>query len=139
MAKGTPQEVAARWAQRTSAATTDWTAGVQRVTESPSAKAAAKADKWLMALQESKQKFINNAGAVTVEAWRTATVAASARLADGVNRKQGKMAAFMTEFLPYVEQVRQQVNSMPDDTFEQRLQKMITNARGLRNFRRGGR
>jgi hypothetical protein len=89
-----------------------------------------------MAVQESKAKFAANVGAVTLADWKAATAASSGRLSEGVTRKQGKMQAFMTDFLPFVSQVQATVAAMPDDTFEQRLQRMMANARGLRAYKR---
>jgi hypothetical protein len=136
--RGTPAEVQAKWASRTAAASGEWVAGVNRVTQAPGQAAAAAADKWLMAVTNSKDKFRTRVGAVTLEAWKAATAASQARLADGVNRKKDKVGAFMAQFLPFASQVSDRVRAMPSTTFEDRIARMVANARGLAEFRRTG-
>ncbi len=134
-----PQDVAAKWAARASAAQGDYQAGVQAVSQSPGAAAAAKADKWLQNVQQAKDKFKSRVGATSLSDWQTATVQKGApRYGTGVQAAQGKMAAFAAEFGPHLDAVTQRVKAMPDTTLEQRLARMVEQARGTSQFRRRG-
>jgi len=134
-----PQDAAAKWSQRASAAQGDYQAGVQSVSQAPGAAAAAKSDKWLQGVQGAKDKFKSRVGAVSLSDWQTATVQKGApRYGTGVQQAQGKMAQFLSEFGPHLDAVTARVKSMPDTTFEQRMQRMVEQAKGTSQFRRRG-
>lgn len=138
MARLTPEEAAAKWAQRTAAATGDYQAGVERVNQAPGQKAAAKADKWLAGVQGGRDKFRDRVGAVSLSEWQRATVEKGApRFAAGASAGEPKMAQFQREFLPHLDAVTNRVRAMPDNTMEQRLARMVEQARGAAQFRRG--
>ncbi len=139
MARLSPQEAAAKWAQRASAATGDYQQGIANVTGSPGAKAAAKADKWLASVQQAKDKFKSRVGAVSEAEWKQAAIEKGApRFATGVQASEPKMASFAAEFFPHLDSVTNRVKAMPDTTLEQRLARMVEQARGTAQFRRSG-
>ena len=72
----TPEEFAEKHARRLKAAVEDIRAGVERVTESPTAKAAAKQDKMIARLQEavSSGKWAARLKAVPLEDWKSKTI-----------------------------------------------------------------
>lgn len=107
----TPQQIADKWAANLSASTSSITAGVNGVTQAPGAAAAAQADYWLQRVTASKQKFITNVGKVTLGQWKDAMINIGIpRVSTGAQANKGKMADFMTRFLPYL---KTGVDSLP--------------------------
>lgn len=107
----TPQQIADKWAANLSASTSSITAGVNGVTQAPGAAAAAQADYWLQRVTAAKQKFITNVGKVTLGQWKDAMINIGIpRVSTGAQANKGKMADFMTRFLPYL---KTGVDSLP--------------------------
>lgn len=136
--RGTAQSITDKWAQRTSGATQQVVEGVARVQQAPGIKAAAQKQVWLANIQAKADKWEANTKAVSLQSWQAATTQGAQRIAAGVQAKKGKMEAFLTEFLPHVENVQRRVEAMPRGSLEQNLNRMIENARGLAAFRRTG-
>jgi hypothetical protein len=135
--KITPDDATAKWAQRLSGATAEITAGIQRVTEAPGMKAAAKKQKWIQAVQASQDKWERNVRAVSLETWKSLFLAVGVpRIAQGAQAKQGKYTAFARQFFPYLEQGVQRVSAMPDTTFEERINKAVAMMRHNHDFKR---
>lgn len=106
-----PQQIADKWAANLSASTSSITAGVNGVTQAPGAAAAAQADYWLQRVTAAKQKFITNVGKVTLGQWKDAMINIGIpRVSTGAQANKGKMADFMTRFLPYL---KTGVDSLP--------------------------
>lgn len=137
--RGTAASITEKWASRTAGATQQVIEGVARVTEAPGMKAARQRQAYLANVQAKADKWERNVGAVTLQEWQSATSAGANRIAAGVAAKKGKMEGFLREFIPHVERVQQQVNTMPRGSFEQNLNRMIENARGMAAFKRTGR
>lgn len=113
--RGTPEEIAEKWQRRTGAAGQDWQKGVERVTDSPMAKAAASADLWQQKLTspDTKEKFKRNVGRVSTEQWKTATVAASGRFTAGAQAAADKMMRHQQEVRPHMEAGQRMLAGMP--------------------------
>ena len=137
--RGNASSITEKWASRTAGATQQVIEGVARVTEAPGQKAARQKQAYLQNVQAKADKWERNVGAVTLQEWQSATSAGANRIAAGVAAKKGKMESFLREFIPHVERVQQQVNTMPRGSFEQNLNRMIENARGMAAFKRTGR
>jgi hypothetical protein len=139
MARLNPQEAREKWAARTSAATPDYVAGVQRVSQSPGQAAVAKVEKWRAGLQNSEAKWKRNTGRVTLESWKesTATVGAQ-RFAAGAQAKAGKYEQFASEFFPHLDRGIAQVKGMDDTSQEARIARAVAMMRHNATFRRGG-
>lgn len=137
--RGTANEIADRWASRLGNATTEIAAGIDRVTVAPGQTAAAKADKWEQNTLAAKAKWKARVAGTSLEAWKTAakTIGVS-RIASGANAKKGKMAAFLVEFGPHLDALASKLQSMPDNTFEQRMQRMVAAATHNHTFKRSG-
>lgn len=134
-----PNVVARRWAQRTGAATEAYTEGVRNPRRNPMEAAAAAKDKYLARVQEAAASGRYEAGLrrVSQAEWSEAAATKGAqRLGSGAAAAEGKMAGFMQEFLPHAERVSSQVQAMPSLTLEDRLARMVANARGNAQFRR---
>lgn len=135
----TPQEIASKQITNVSASTDAYRKGIQRVTVAPGAAAAAKRDKYLNGVTSNVDKWAANVSKVTLQQWSQAALDKGAnRLGTGISAARDKITAFWTDFLPYLSNVQSQVAAMPSDTFEQRVQKMVSNAQQLHNFRRRG-
>lgn len=138
--RGTPESIQKKWADRLSGATTEIAAGIDRVTVAPGQRAAQKADKWLTNVQASQDKWRSRVAGVSLEAWKDAAKSIGVqRIASGAQAKQGKFGDFIREFTPHLDQLQQKLASMPDTTFEQRMQRMVEAARHNHNFKRSGR
>lgn len=139
MAKLSPREVAEKQVRKAQAASEDYIRGVRSVTESPMAKAVSKKEKFKNNLMRAidSGKWENNTAAVPMEEWarKTETVGAP-RYSEGVGAALEKTVAFQEEFLPFVRSVQEKVNSMPDATPEQRIAKMVENAKSISKFQR---
>lgn len=129
----TPDQVAAKWSQRLTAAIPDIVAGVNAVTVSPGQQAAAAADTWASNVQNAKSKFARNVAKVDLNTWKTVTAAKDqARIADGATQGQPKMANAMAKLLPYI---NQQVNSLPArGNLEANIARSAAFIRGMSKF-----
>lgn len=134
----TPEQATQKWVTRIGAATQEIQAGVQRVQVSPGQLAAQKHQKWLAAVQESAAKWRRNTGAVSLEQWRSMMVNVGIpRIAQGAQQKQSKVLAFQQDFFPHLERGLQTLATMPDNTFEDRIQRAVAMMRHNREFKRG--
>ena len=131
------QDIAAKQIQNVSASTAAYRAGISRVTVAPGAQAAAKQDKYLNGVQANVAKWASNVAKVTLQQWSAAALDKGAqRLGTGIAAARDKITAFWSDFLPFLSNVQGQVAAMPSDTFEQRIQKMVSNAQMIHAFRR---
>jgi len=117
----TPQEVADKWAARLAQSTPAITAGVNRVTVNPAEKALEAQDKmvnnWNAAVNDGK--WAAGLGRVTLSSWKNDMLTKGVqRIAAGATAAKPKMQAFMTDFLPHVTTVQNEIEGMPDLTIE---------------------
>jgi hypothetical protein len=139
MVKVTPQEGAQKWAQRLTAAVEDIRRGVQKVTESPTQKAAEKKDKWVAELQRAAQEGRWEAGlrSVSLDEWKNTMLSKGlARIPDGARAAQGKYAQVAENLYRYIEDGQRRVQSMPDVTLEQRIQRMVEFIRYMSQYKK---
>jgi hypothetical protein len=138
VAKGTPEEIAAKWARNASAASGDYSAGVKRVSEAPGQRAARKKEKYRAGVTQSVDKWADRVGNVSLQQWQEATAGMGAsRFSEGVQKKQAKMAAFQRDVAPHIAQGKQALDAMPDNTPAEREQRMLAWSRHMRTFQRG--
>lgn len=134
-----PQDATTKWVNNLSGATAAISAGIDRVTEAPGAKAAAKQQKWIQAVQASQDKWKRNVAAVSLQQWQQLFKSVGVqRIAQGAQAKQSKYTNFAQQFFPYLEQGVQKVAAMPDTTFEERVQKSVAMMRHNHAFVRSG-
>lgn len=126
MAFPPPSEAAEKWARRTAAAAPDYKTGVDRVTEAPGEKAARKKEKYRAGVTQSVDKWAERTRATTLEQWKSKAGGIGAqRFAQGAQANQDKYQQFAQRWFPIQEQIVERVNSMPDTTPEDRINKMI--------------
>ena len=128
---------AKRWAEGASAASSRYTEGVMSVKTAPGQAAAAKVQKYQLGVQNNVAKWQARTAAVTLGAWQQAVSEKGAsRYSQGVSQAEGKMAAFTTQFFPFLAGVEQQLKAMPDTTLEQRAEKAKQAALMIAKFQR---
>ena len=133
----TPEQFADKHARRLKGAVDDIRAGVQAVTESPTAKAAAKQDKMLARLQEAVNsgKWGARLKAVTLDEWKDKTINLGInRIAAGIDAAHAKQVAFASKLLPFETALQGTVNKMPDLTLEDSISRMTAWCRGMSKF-----
>jgi len=139
MAKLTPKEFQEKHNRRLKAAVPDMQAGVERVTESPTAKAAAKADKMKANIVKSIDDGKWQAGLkrVSLEEWKTKMINKGVnRVAVGIDEAADKVEAFAADLLPHIDRGVDSVNKLPDVTLEDSINRMTTFVRHMAKFKR---
>lgn len=137
--KITPEEFADKHARRLKAATEDIRAGIERVTEAPTAKAASKQQKMLQNLQEAVQsgKWASRLKAVSLEEWKAKTIAKGiGRISAGVDEARDKMINFGAQLLAYEADLKAKIDKMPDLTLEDSIARANEWIRGMAKFER---
>jgi len=127
--KLTPAEISEKWARRTKGAVSDAVAGVNRVTESPAAKAVAKQDKMRANLVASIDDgtWAKRLGGVSLEDWKTKTAAKiGERLAGGVDGAAAKREKFDTFLVSTLNEILPKIAGMPDLTLEDSVNRVRT-------------
>jgi len=137
MTKLSPAEVADKHARRLKAATEDIRIGVERVTEAPGAKAAAKAEKMkqnLVAAIDSG-KWQKRVSSVTLDEWKSKMIAKGlGRIASGVDAALPKTTEFHAQLQDHQSGIDAQIAKMPDLTLEDNIQRMVQQVRGMKKF-----
>ena len=139
MAKLTAQEFQQKHARRLKAAVEDVRTGIDRVTENPCDKAAAKQDKMLANLTSavSSGKWAAGLKRVTLEEWkRKARDIGVNRIAAGIDGAADKVVAFAEQLLPHIDREQAKIKAMPDVTLDDNINRMTTFIRGMANFKR---
>jgi len=139
MARLTAVEFQDKHARRLKAATEDMRRGIDRVTESPTEKAAAKQDKMLANLTSAVQsgKWAAGLKRVSLDAWKKmARDVGVNRVAAGIDAAKDKVVAFAEELLPHIDRQKAAIANMPDVTLDDNINRMNTFIRGMANFRR---
>ncbi len=140
MARKTAAQVAEKWNRRLKGATQDIEAGIQSVNQAPTQKAAAKVDKMRHNIIEAidSGKVVQGLNRVSLEDWKTKTLRKGVpRISQGADEAQPKVQSFMGELLPHIDNVKAQVDTMPDMTIEDSVNRVATFIRGMSQFRRG--
>lgn len=121
-------EVMKKWAENGANSAASVRAGVNSVTEAPTAKAAQRVDAWVQGVQRAKEKFVARLNAVTLQDWKNAMLGKGLQnMATGYQDQfnQRKFLNFMRSFLPYVREGAAQVKSMPKGTRQASIDRMV--------------
>ena len=139
MAKLTAVEFQEKHARRLKAAVEDVRKGIDRVTEAPTAKAAAKQDKMLANLTRAVTdgKWAAGLKRVSLEEWkRKARDIGVNRIAAGIDGAKEKVVAFAEELLPHIDRGQEKIKAMPDVTLDDNINRMTTFVRHMSGFKR---
>lgn len=124
--------------RRTKAALEDMRTGINKVSDSPTAKAAAKGDKMLAGIQQavSSGKWGNRLRAVTLEQWKRAALDKGLpRVSAGLDASSANIIAMARQLLEYENTQLEKISKMPDLTLEDSISRMTTWARGMAQFK----
>lgn len=138
-AHGTAQEVADKWAQNIGNARQSMTSGVGRVTQAPSQSAINQRQKFQTKMQDPTtfDKWEAGLRGVSLQSWQNSMTAFGIdRAVQGATQKKEKMVRAMNQLLPFVDQLRNTVKSMPSTTVGDREQRMLAWSRGMAQFRK---
>jgi len=139
MAKLTPAEFQEKHARRLKASVEDVRRGIDRVTESPTAKAAAKQDKMLTNLTAAVNsgKWAAGLKRVSLEDWKKKTRDVGVnRIAAGIDAAASKVVAFAEDLLPHIERGQEKIKSMSDVTLDDNINRMTTFIRHMSELKR---
>ena len=139
MAKLTSAEFQEKHARRLKAAVEDVRKGIDRVTESPTEKAAAKQDKMLTNLTASVNsgKWAAGLKRVSLEDWKKKTRDVGVnRIAAGIDAAKSKVIAFAEELLPHIDRGQAKIKAMPDVTLDDNINRMVAFTRHMSELKR---
>lgn len=121
-----PTLAANKWRDNLSAAAPSIKAGVQGVQVSPGSLAAAQVDVWVANTMAAKDKWKTRVQ-VPLADWQDKMINLGIpRIAQGAAENVGKMAAFLTSFIPHVERGVQQMRAQyPRGTIDQNIQRAV--------------
>lgn len=141
MARLSPEQFQEKHNRRLKASIEDMKAGVQRVTEAPTMKAAQKLDKARMnynaAIDSGKMK--RRLEAVGLDEWKRKMVDVGVgRVAAGIDAAKDKVIGFAAEFLPYLDSGVAKIKQMPDATLEDSIARATAMMRHNAKFQRKG-
>lgn len=111
-------------------------AGIDRVSTAPGTKAAAKKDKYVAGVTASQDLWARRVAAVPLEEWKARAKAGTARISEGASAKKDKYANAVAGAFAHMDGVLSRVDSMPNDTLEQRIQKSAEFQRGMAQYKR---
>lgn len=137
MAKLTASEAQEKWARRLKGSIPDIEAGVDRVTEAPGKKAAAKADKMLAGITEAVRDgtWGRRVAAVTLEEWKGHMKNKGVgRIAAGVDGAAAKAEDFFAQLFAYQDSIKSELDRMPDLTLEDSISRMTKWVRDMAKF-----
>ena len=142
MARLTAKQIADKQIRKSQQATEDYLQGIDSVQEAPTQRAKRKKDKmkanFLKAMEEGKWE--DGLDAWTNEDWKEVTKKkGGARYSDGVTEARPQIEAFHEDFQAFIDRVKVVIDKMPDVTPEQRIAKMVANAKAIATYKRGKR
>ena len=139
MARVTPEEFQEKHARRLKGAAEDMRRGVERVTEAPTLKAAAKKDKMRSGIMEALDtgKWERGLKRVSLEEWKGKMINKGVgRVAAGIDDAKPKVIAFAAQLLPHVDAGQNAVKKMPDLSLEDNINRMVSMTRHMAKFKR---
>ncbi len=139
MSKLTAKEFQEKHARRLKGSTEDIRRGIDRVTENPCDKAAAKADKMLTNITAAITggKWAAGLKRVSLEEWkRKARDIGVNRIAAGIDAAADKVEAFAEQLLPHIDRGQAKISSMPDVTLDDNINRATQFMRHMAEFKR---
>lgn len=139
MAKLTPEEYQEKHARRLKGSIEDISKGIDRVTVAPGVQAAKKADKMLANVTKAVQDgtWARRVAGVPLDVWKTKMKTKGLiRIAGGIDDAKDKVITFAAQLLPAIDAAQTKVKAMPDLTFEDNINRMVTMAREMKKFKK---
>ncbi|GAI10692.1 unnamed protein product [marine sediment metagenome] len=139
MAKLTAAEFQEKHARRLKAAVEDVRKGIDRVTENPCEKAAAKQDKMLTNLTAAitAGKWAAGLKRVSLEQWKKqARDIGVNRIAAGIDGAKAKVIDFAEVLLPHIDRGIDKIKAMPDVTLDDNINRMTSFIRHMSEMKR---
>lgn len=139
MAKLSATEFQEKHARRLKASVEDVRKGIDRVTENPCDKAAAKQDKMLANLTRAvnEGKYAAGLKRVSLEEWkRKAKDIGVNRIAAGIDGAKEKVIAFAEVLLPHIDRGQEKIKAMPDVTLDDNINRMTAFIRHMSELKR---
>ena len=133
----TPEEFADKHARNLKNSIPDIQRGIERVSEAPTAKAAAAQDKMLARIQEAVNsgKWARRLQRVTLEEWKRKTLEKGVnRIAAGIDAARDKQIEFARQLIDYENRLLDEIQRMPDLTLEDSINRAIAWIRGMSRF-----
>lgn len=133
----TPEQIYDKYQRRIKQSLQDMEAGVNGVTKSPMEAAAAKADKWLLALQEaaSNGRWQRGLKAISLDTWkRLMKEKGIPRIATGVDNAKEKTIDFYEQLQAFQAPILAQLEKMPDNNLEDSIQRQNYWVREMAKF-----
>lgn len=134
MARVNAQEWQEKHARRLKQSLPDIRAGIDRVTEAPSAAAIKQQDALIAAFTEAVRsgKWAKNLGAVTLEDWKDSFKNKGVdRIAAGIDNAKEKSIKSAEKLLRNVDTVSAEVKAMPKGTIDDSINRMVHSARRM--------
>lgn len=138
MAKLTPQQIVDKQIKNASNAVQDYRNGVLNTDKNPMQLAVQAIPKMRNNFNAAVDSGKVAAGfnSVSLQTWKQQTATKGGdRYVDGVTKAKPKMLQFQMQIAPFRAALQQELASMPTDTPDQRIQKMVANARGMAAFK----
>lgn len=137
--KVTSREAAAKFARNLGAATEDIRRGVERVTDNPCERAAARQEKMLANLTEAIRngKWASGLRRVSLADWKKAFIEKGlTRIGPGANAAVDKLAKFYDDLFPHIEAGLRELDGMSDLTLEDNIARATAMMRHMHRFKR---
>jgi hypothetical protein len=141
MPRLSPEEGAAKYVRKATAASSDYSSGIDRVTRAPAQAAIAARARWEAKMNDAatREKWARNTGATTLEEWRSAAKGKGAsNYSGGVQAAEGKVAARNRELYSHIAAGEARVNAMPNVTLQDGINRATAMIQHMANYRRGG-
>jgi len=138
MVRVSPEEFAEKWSRRLKSATEDIRKGVEKLDKSPTELAIKKKEKLKQRLIEAidSGRWERGLQRVTLEDWKRAMISKGLnRIPAGVDEATPKVAEFGKALLSHIEGGQKAIESMPDLTLEDNINRMVTFIRHMSKFR----
>ena len=137
--KLTPEQFQEKQARNLKASIDYMRSGISNVTESPTMKAASRADKMLTNLSKAVQNgtWGNRLKAVSLDEWKEKMLNKGLpRVAGGIDAAKSKVVDFASQLLPAIDSAKKDIQSMPDLTLEDNINRMTTFIRKMSQFKK---
>jgi len=139
MARVTPEEFADKHNRRLKAALPDMEAGIRKVSQAPTAKAAAKQEKMKQRLiaRIDDGTWAARLKAIGLDEWKEKAISKGVpRVSAGIDAARKKVEDFAAQLLPHIDAGKAAIEKMPDITLEDSINRMSTFIRHMAKFKK---